>query len=126
MARAECKSGWVSPSIRFVLIASVGDILSPRPRFGDDDMVVSVVVAVGGRSLDIGETAVLDVAGSFPVNSSLCMRDFRSSNSSHTVDGAVVDTVDSVPSAARGESSASCISVLRETSGEELYVRGIE
>jgi hypothetical protein len=98
----------------------------PRPRFGEDDIVVTVVVAVGGRSLDACETAAPDVAGSFPVNSSLCMRDLRSSNSSHTVDGAVVDTVDSVPSAARGVSGVSCMSVVRETSGEELNVRGVE
>jgi hypothetical protein len=60
------------------------------------------------------------VAGSFPVNSSLCMRDLRSSSSSHTVDGAVVETVDSVPSAGRGISGPSCMSVVRETKGDEL------
>jgi hypothetical protein len=65
------------------------------------------------------------VAGSFPVSSNLCMRDLRSSSSSQTVDGAVVDTDDSVPSAARGVSGVSCMSVERETSGEELYVRGV-
>lgn len=69
--------------------------------------------------------AAPDVGGSFPVNSNLWIRDFKSSNSSHTVDGAVVETVDSVPSAARGVSGTSCMSVVRETSGDELYVRGV-
>jgi hypothetical protein len=67
-------------------------------RFGDPDMVVTVVVAVAGRSSDILETAAPEVDGSFPVSSSLLIRDFRSSSSSQTVDGAVVDAVDSVPS----------------------------
>lgn len=81
---------------------------------------MTVVVAVGGRSFEARDIAASDVRGSFPVNSSLCIRDLRSSNSSQTVDGAVVDTVDSVPSAARGGSGASCTSTVRETSGEEL------
>jgi hypothetical protein len=101
-------------------------MLFPRPRFGDVDIVVTVVVAVGGRSFEAREIAAPDVAGSFPVNSSLCILDLRSSNSSQTVDGAVVDTVDSVPSAARSVSGVSCTSAVRETSGEELYVRGVE
>lgn len=87
-------------------------------------MVVTVVVAVGGRSFEAREMAAPDVAGSLPVSSSLCMRDFRSSSSSQTVDAAVVDTVDSVPSVARGTSCPSCTSVVRETRGEELNVRG--
>jgi hypothetical protein len=103
----------------------MGDTLLPRPRFGDVDIVVTVVVAVGGRSFEAREIAAPEVAGSFPVNSSRCIRDFKSSNSSQTVDGAVVDTVDSVPSATRGV-SGSCISVVRETRGDELYVRGVE
>jgi hypothetical protein len=98
----------------------MGDMLLPRPRLGDDDMVVTVVVAVGGLSFEARDIAAPDVAGSFPVNSSLCIRDLRSSNSSQTVDGAVVDTVDSVPSAARGGSGVSCTSAVRDTSGEEL------
>lgn len=99
---------------------SLGDMLLPRPRFGDEDIVVTVVVAVGGRSFEARDIAAPEVAGSFPVSSSLCIRDFRSSNSSQTVDGAVVDTVDSVPSAARSASDVPCISAERETSGEEL------
>ena len=81
-------------------IESVGDMLFPRSRFGEDDTVVTVVVAVAGRSFDARDTAAPDVVGNFPVNSSLCMRDFRSSNSSHTVECAVEDTLDSVLSTA--------------------------
>jgi hypothetical protein len=122
-ARAELKSGWVSPGIGRA--DSVGDKLLLRARFGEDDRVVTVVVAVGGRSLDAREIAAPDVAGNLPVSSSRCMRDLRSSNSSHTVDAAVVDTVDSVPSTARGSTSGgSCASAVRETRGDELYVRG--
>jgi hypothetical protein len=82
--------------------------------------VVIVVVAVGGLSADALDIAAPDVGGSFPVNSSLCILDFNSSSSSQTVEGAVVDTVDSVPSAARGVSGVSCRSVVRDTSGDEL------
>lgn len=109
-------------------MASIGDKLLPRPLFGDVDIVVTVVVAVRGRSFDAREIAAPEVAGSFPVSSSRCIRDLRSSNSSQTVEGAVVDTVDSVPSTARGVSGVcvSCISVVRDTRGDELYVRGAE
>jgi hypothetical protein len=85
-----------------------------------------VVVAVGGLSFEAREIAAPEVAGSFPVSSSRCIRDLRSSNSSQTVDGAVVDTVDSVPSTARGVSGTSCMSVVCDTRGDELYVRGAE
>lgn len=103
-------------------MGSIGDMLLFRPRLGDEDMVVTVVVAVGGLSLEARDIAAPDVGGSFPVNSNLCIRDLSSSNSSHKVDGAVVDTVDSVPSATRGVSvlSCRCTSMVRETSGEEL------
>lgn len=66
--------------------------------FGDEDTVVTVVVAVRGRSPAIEDMAAADEEGSFPVNSSFRIRDFRSSSSSQMVDGAVVDMVDSVPS----------------------------
>ena len=62
--------------------------------FGDEDMVVAAVVAVRGRSaVDI---AAAEETGNLPVNSNLRIRDFKSSNSSQTVEGAVVDIVDSV------------------------------
>lgn len=110
------------------MVESIGEMLLFRPRLGEDDRVVTVVVAVGGRSLDARDIAAPDVGGSFPVNSSLCILDFSSSSSSHKVDGAVVDTEEAVPSAARGAStlSCTCTSADRETSGEELYVRGVE
>lgn len=60
--------------------------------------MVTVVVAVRGRSAEAEEIASCEEGGSLPVNSNLRIRDFRSSNSSHTVEGAVVDNVDSVPS----------------------------
>lgn len=69
-----------------------------RPCCGDDDNVVTVVVAVRGRSPDALDMAAADEAGSFPVSSSFRIRDLRSSSSSQTLDGAVVDNVDSVPS----------------------------
>ena len=81
--------------------------------------MVSVVVAVGGRSFDALETAAPDVVGNFPVSSNLCIRDLRSSSSSHTVDGAVVETLDSVPSVVRCVSGVSLLSIGRCTSGEE-------
>lgn len=106
---------------------SIGDILLFRPRLGEPDIVVTVVVAVGGLSVDARDIAAPDVAGNFPVNSSLCILDFNSSNSSHMVDGAVVETVEFVPSFARGVSTSSCgcNSLKRETRGDELYIRGV-
>ena len=82
------------------------EIWSVLRCFGDDDIVVMVVVAVGGRSFNAFDIAAFDEFGSAPVSSSLRSLDFSSSSSSQTVDGAVVDTVDSVP-AARGIHEAS-------------------
>ena len=72
--------------------------------FGDDERVVAAVVAVRGRSAE--DIAAAEDDGSLPVSSSFRIRDFRSSNSSQTVEGAVVDIVDSVAlmSAYRGRS----------------------
>ena len=80
------------------LIASTGAAPAPDPRFGDADIVVALVVAVGGRSSDARDMAAPEVGGIFPVSSNRWIRDLRSSNSSHTVDGAAVDAEDSVPS----------------------------
>ena len=74
-----------------------GEVLGLCSRLGDTDMLVIVVVAVAGRSRETVDIAAFDVDGKFPVSSILRMRDFNSSSSSQTVDGAVVDTVDSVP-----------------------------
>jgi hypothetical protein len=82
-----------------VLTASAVWRLPFSTRLGDEDMVVAVVVAVGGRSSDNLDTAAPEVDGSLPVSSSRCILDLRSSSSSHTVEGAVFDKVDSVPSA---------------------------
>ena len=68
---------------------------------GDPDIVVAAVVAVRGLSAEL--IAAADDEGSLPVSSSLRILDFRSSNSSQTVEGAVVEIVDSV---------ATCSSVL--------------
>jgi hypothetical protein len=103
-----------------VPLDSMGDVLRFLPLFGDVDIVVIVVVAVGGLSPDACETAAPEVAGSFPVSSSFRIRDFKSSSSSQTVDGAVVEAVDSVPSASRGLSGPSSTSLLLATRGEEL------
>jgi len=96
LASAERRSGckFVIPGV-FIVEAS-GEILPTCRRFGDDEIVVMVVVAVGGRSFRTVDIAAFDDFGSIPVSSSLRNRDFRSSNSSQTVDGAVVETVDSV------------------------------
>lgn len=62
--------------------------------FGEDDIVVAAVVAVFGLS-DVVIAAAED-GGSLPVSSSFRILDLRSSSSSQTVEGAVVEMVDSV------------------------------
>ena len=59
-------------------------------------MVVAAVVAVRGLSVAV-DTAAPEEEGILPVNSSFRILDFKSSSSSQTVDGAVVETEDSVP-----------------------------
>ena len=66
---------------------------------------MTVVVAVRGRSPEPFETAWPDVAGSFPVNSNFFIRDLSSSSSSQTVDGAVFEFTESVPSGTDGFAS---------------------
>lgn len=97
LANAECNSGCISAVS--VPLTVLGETLPLRPNFGDEDIVVIVVVAVGGRSLNTFEIAASEVRGSFPVSSSFRILCLRSSTSSHIVDGAVVETVDAVPSA---------------------------
>ena len=80
-------------------------------------MVVAVVVAVGGRS-PLGRMVWPDVGGRRPVSSNFLILLFKSSSSSHTVLGAVVDIV---------PSSLCPCSVDRRALGEEkLYIRGVE
>jgi hypothetical protein len=64
-------------------------------RFGEPDSVVAPVPAVGGLSSGTLEIAALEFFGSLPVNSSRWIRDFSSSSSSQTVDGAAVELDDS-------------------------------
>lgn len=91
-----------------------GELLLPRRCLGDEESVVIVVVAVCGRSPDPLDTASPDVVGNLPVSSSFRILDFRSSSSSQTVEGAVVEAVDSV-SAARGVSGELSSPVVRAT-----------
>lgn len=58
-------------------------------------MVVGAVVAVRGRYSSGLPIAALEVGGNFPVSSSFLIRDFRSSSSSHTVEGAVFESMES-------------------------------
>lgn len=67
-------------------------------RLGDMEAVVTVVLAVAGRSSDSFVTAAPEVEGSLPVSSRRLILDLSSSSSSQTVEGAVVEAVDSVPS----------------------------
>ena len=61
---------------------------------GEIERVVAAVVAVRGLSLVV--IAAAEDGGSLPVSSSLLILDLRSSSSDHTVEGAVVEIVDSV------------------------------
>ncbi len=99
LAKAECRSGCILSTPRPLTVDASGETVLSRLCFGDDDTVVTVVVAVRGRSPKTLAIAAPEDGGIFPVSSSLRILDFMSSSSSHTVEGAVVDTVDSVPSA---------------------------
>lgn len=98
LVSAERSRGCVSRLNDALLPASACAAPVPEPRFGDADMVVAFVVAVGGRSSDVLDVVAPEVGGILPVSSSLWIRDFRSSNSSQTVEGAAVELEDSVPS----------------------------
>lgn len=92
-----------------------------RPCLGEEESVVTVVVAVGGRSVIALVIAAPDDVGILAVSSSFRSLDLRSSNSSKMVDGAVVETVDSVPSG-RGVGGESCSYIgERLCNGDELY-----
>jgi hypothetical protein len=75
------------------------ETLAFRYCFGEDETVVTVVVAVCGRSVDPLEAACADVAGIFPDSSILLILDFKSSSSSQTVEGGGPESTESVPSA---------------------------
>lgn len=82
-----------------LIVEASGEVLFTRLCFGDEDIVVMVVDAVGGRSPKTLDIAAPDVDGNLPVSSSFFILCLRSSTSSQIVDGAVVDIVDSVSSA---------------------------
>lgn len=90
--------GWLSFCEVAVIVTSPACEALPEPRFGEADMVVAFVFAVGGRSSEARDMAAPEVGGSLPVSSKRWIRDLRSSNSSQTVEGAAVDVVELVPS----------------------------
>jgi hypothetical protein len=96
------------------------EVLVLRPGLGEEETVVTVVVAVRGRSADTEEMASWEDGGSFPVSSNFRIRDLRSSSSSQTVEGAVVDSVDSVPSCRGRSGSPRGRSVVSELDGCRL------
>jgi hypothetical protein len=120
LPRAERSKGCVSRGTRvLVLIPSAG--ADPVPdRFGEADTVVALVVAVRGRSSDDLDMPPAEVDGILPVRSRRWILDFKSSNSSQTVDGAAVEDEDSVPSTA-WFASATSVGTLADfgTNGDE-------
>lgn len=99
---------------------SAAETLALRWYFGEEEMVVMAVFAVRGLSLEGLYMAAEDDEGSFPINSNFLMRSLRSSSSSQTVDGAVVDAVDSVPSNRDRSVSACARSVASDADGFRL------
>jgi hypothetical protein len=97
--RAVCSNGCIGELLP--AIVDSGGEPAFLPCLGEEDMVVTVVVAVRGLSTVAFDIAAADDEGNFPVSSSFRILDFRSSSSSQTVDGAVVERVDSVPSSLR-------------------------
>jgi hypothetical protein len=97
LAKADCNRVCMELAVGAAdVVSSVTLVLRICLCFGDEDSVVAVVVAVRGRSPETLDIAAADDPGNLPVNSSFLIRDLRSSSSSQTVDGAVVDKVDSV------------------------------
>ena len=117
LANADCRMGctWL-----WLESVSAAETLALRWYLGEEEMVVMAVFAVRGRSLEGLYIAAEEEGGSFPVNSSFLMRSLRSSSSSQTVDGAVVDNVDSVPSARDRSVSARTRSVASDVDGWRL------
>ena len=133
LAKADWSRGWGVLSSAPTALDATGDALVLRARFGEEDMVVTVVVAVWGRSPTapftpamppplacvVPDTVPFGALPILPVTSSFRMRDLRSSSSSHTVDGAVVETVDSVPCRSGGDGSCSYELLRLVVMGEE-------
>lgn len=118
LANADCRIGctWFCTA----LSASADGVLTLRWCLGEVDRAVMVVAAVRGLSCAAPDIAAWDDGGNFPVSSSLRILDFKSSSSSQTVEGAVVDGVDSVPSARALSVSARARSVVSEVDGWRL------
>lgn len=117
LASADCRIGCTG-----LCSVSAVESLTLRRCFGGEDKVVVAVFAVRGLSLVGVYIAAEDDGGSFPVISSFLIRSLRSSNSSQTVDGAVVDKVDSVPSARDRSVSARGRPVTSEADGCRLVL----
>lgn len=115
LANADCRIGCTG-----LCSVSAIEALTLRRCFGEEDKVVMAVFAVRGLSLVGVYIAAEDDGGSFPVSSSFLIRSLRSSSSSQTVDGAVVDSVDSVPSARDRSVSARGRPVTSEAEGCRL------
>lgn len=117
LANADCRIGCTG-----LCSVSAAETLVLRRRLGEEDRVVMAVFAVRGLSLVGVYIAAEDEGGSFPVTSSFLIRSLRSSNSSQTVDGAVVDNVDSVPSGRDRSVSARGRPVTSEPDGCRLLL----
>lgn len=115
LANADCRIGCTG-----LCSVSAIEALTLRRCFGEEDKVVMAVFAVRGLSLVGVYIAAEDDGGSFPVSSSFLIRSLRSSSSSQTVDGAVVDSVDSVPSGRDRSVSARGRPVTSEAEGCRL------
>jgi hypothetical protein len=97
---AERSNGCASLGIKGLMLTSACAGPVPELRLGEADTVVALVVAVLGRSSEDLDIPPPGVDGCFPVRSRRWILDFRSSNSSQTVEGAAVEEEDSVPSTA--------------------------
>ena len=113
LARAWYRRGRTLGFVGPVIVEASGELLPTCPCFGEGDIVVMAVVAVAGRSPRILDIAALDVEGIFPLSSSFLILEFRSSSCSRIIDGALVDMVDSVPSA-REDLRPACLCPWRE------------
>jgi hypothetical protein len=90
-ASALWRRGWE------VVVGAKAEVLGEIPFAllrGDEETVVTVVVAVRGRSPEELDAFPADAGGIRPVTSNRRILDFKSSNSSHTEDAAVVEAVD--------------------------------
>lgn len=97
-ARASFSRGWTFCGVSAPSVDSDGDSFVLRCCLGDEETVVTEVLAVLGRSAEAFATTAPEVVGILPPSSILRILDFRSSNSSHTEAAGPVESRDSVPS----------------------------